>query len=104
MKKSLKRCYRCLDLPYDATEEEVISRENALVKILKSEALEKNISQNKKIKEVQNSSKVIIENIKNNGIPKEEFHRFECSNESIVALIIVCVFFAMVCFFSFYIF
>ena len=103
MEKKLKNSYSCLDLPYNATEEEVVTRETALVKILKSKEHEENVSCEKEIDRIEKSSKYILDNIKNNGIPKEEFHRFEASKESVGAMFIIFVFVLVLCFFSFYI-
>lgn len=101
MKKELKVSYKILDLPYSATEEEVETRKNALIKILESE---KNAKTENKILEIENASKTIITNMENNGIPNEEHHLFESSGESIIALSIVLVFVIIICFFSFYLF
>jgi len=103
MDKKLNKCYLVLDLPYSATIDDVMSRERALIKILNSKANEKNTSCENEIQEVKVSASTIIENIKNNGIPQEKSHRFESSNESIVALFIILLFVGLVCFFSFYI-
>ena len=101
MKKELRRSYKILDLPYSATEEEVETRKNAMIKILESE---KNEKTEKRILELENASEIIILNIKNNGIPNKEHHLFEASNESIIALGIVLFFVCFMCFFSFYFF
>lgn len=104
MEKNLKKSYYYLDLPFNATVEDVQTREKALIKILKAEEKEKNISKQKEILTVKNSAITIIENIKNNGIPKEESHRFESSTESIIILLLVLLFAGSLCFYSFYIF
>ena len=104
MDKKLRKSYECLDLPISATIEEVESREKALIKIYNSKEVEKGISYDKKIGEIEASSKLIIENIKNNGIPQEEHHKFESDWTSIWILSAVLLFAAMLCFFSFYIF
>lgn len=103
MDKNLRKCYQCLDLPFSASIEDVETRENALIKILNAKATEKKVSCEKEISQVQTSSKTIIENIKNNGIPKEEYHRFETSNETITILIVVLGLVGLICFFSFYV-
>ena len=104
MEKELKNSYFRLDLQYSATIEDVESRKKALIKILNMEEKEKNVSKQKEIEQVKDDCAHIIENIKNNGIPKEECHRFEASNESIFGLLIVFAFVFMLCFFSFYAF
>lgn len=104
MNKDLKKCYECLDLPFEATIEDVQVRKNALIKIYNNKSIEKGISYDKQIGLVETSAKAIIENIKNNGIPKEEAHHFESSWKSVSILLITFVFVAMICFFSFYIF
>lgn len=99
MEKNLKKCYRCLDLPFSATEEDVERRKNALIKILDDNMNEKTIA---KISKIENAAEYIISNIKKNGIPKKEHHFFEASTESIIGLLIVFVFVAFICFLSFY--
>ena len=102
MEKKLKRSYRFLDLPFNATEEDVEARKNALNKILISKGQEKNKSYEKQIQDVNDSANLILLNIKNNGIPNEKPHCFESSNESIIVLIIIAFFAGLACFYSFF--
>ena len=102
MKKELKKCYNCLDLEYSATVEEVKVREKALLKILNSTVGKKSCE--KEILNVKKSAREIIENIKNNGIPNEERHRYETSGESIIGLLIVLLFAIMICVLSFHLY
>ena len=97
MNKDLRKSYEILDLPISSTIEDVETRQNALIKIEKSNG---NI---KKIEIIQNSATKIIENIKKNGIPKDN-HKFSASNESLITLIIVFVFSLIACVLSFVIF
>ena len=101
MEKKLKKCYCCLDLPYNATIDEVEAREKAMIKVLNAKENETKISCEKEIEEVQISSKTIVENIKKNGIPKEEYHRFSTSNESLIGWIIIFVLVVVLCVLSF---
>ena len=103
MDKNLNKCYLNLDLPFSATVEDVLSREKALIKILKSKEIEKNISCENEIQEIEFYANTIIENIKRNGMPTEKAHRFETSSESIFGLVVVLAFVTLICFFSFYI-
>ena len=103
MDKNLKRSYKCLDLPYNATAEEVESREKALIKILKAEYEKGDKSRNKKIDKVEKATELILESIKKNGMPKEEYHKFEVSKEALISLIIVFCFVTAICVFSFFI-
>ena len=104
MDKSLRKSYEHLDLPYNSTIDEVQAREKALIKILKSKEIDSGVSYEKEIEKVQNASSLISENIKNNGVPKEDFYKYEASNESIVGLFVILLFVCMLCFFSFYLF
>ena len=104
MEKELKKCYYDLDLSYQATEEDVMARANALTKIFKAKEMEKKISCAEEIEMVKNSSNKIIENIKKNGIPNEDCHRFETSTQSIFVLLIVLFFVGFICAFSFSLF
>lgn len=103
MEKNLRKCYELLDLPYSSTEEEVASREKAMIKIFIAKADEENKSYDQEINDVKSSAKNIITNIKNNGIPKEKHHHFETSRESLISLLIVLMFMGAICFLSFYV-
>ena len=99
MEKNLRNCYRIMDLPFSATKEDVETRKNAMIKTLKAERNEKTDIE---IVKVENASNLILENIKNNGIPQEEDHYFEASTQSIWALSIVLLFVGLFCYFSIY--
>ena len=101
MERELKKSYKCLDLPYNATAEEVETRQKALTKMLSVESEKRGISCEKELMEIQIASKMILENIKNNGIPQEEYHKFQVSNESIISLLIIFFFVGVICVFSF---
>ena len=101
MDKKLKKCYLKMDLEFQATAEEVKTREKALIKILNSKEKEFNISAEKEIADVENSAKMILENIEKNGISSEKCHRFEASNESIICLSVVLFFVVAICIVSF---
>ena len=68
MDKELRKCYQKLDLPYDATEEQVELRKKVLIKIYSAKANDKNISTEKEIEEVEISASLILENIKKRDI------------------------------------
>ena len=104
MNKDLKRSYEFLDLNYSATEEDVCAREKALIKIYHSEELEKRVTREKDIENTKKSAKIILENLKKNGLPQEQDERFDSSWQSAGLLLIVLFVTAMICFFSFYIF
>lgn len=103
MEKELRKCYEVLDLPFSATEEDVKSREKALIKIYNNKSLEKGVSFEKQIGLIESSTVTILENLKKNGIPKDVPHSFNSSWSSIGYLAITLVFIALVCCFSFYI-
>ena len=104
MEKSLRKCYECLDLQFSSTIEQVEAREKALIKIFKAKEKDEKISCKKEIEEIKIAKEKIIENIIKNGVPNDKTHHFETSNESIVALIIVCFCVGLLCYFSFSIF
>lgn len=99
MEKNLRKCYRFMDLPFSATKEDIEMRKNAMIKTLKAK---QNDKIDLEIIKVQNATNLILENLKNNGVPKEEDHYFEASNESIWGLVIVLFFVSLFCYFSFY--
>ena len=98
MNRKLKKCYHYLDLSYDATIEEIQTREKALIRILNVKSKEKNITFEKEKQMIKKYSEKLIDNIKNNGIPKN-VHCFD-TNPLWVGL--AFMFAIMICFFSFY--
>ena len=101
MEKNLKKSYRCLNLPYSATEKEIKSRKEELVKFYMAKNNNKN---EKKIRDVEDSCNLIIDNLIKNGFPSEKDHRFESSNESIVGLLIALVVVSIACYLCCYFF
>ncbi len=97
MNNKLRKSYDILDLSFSATEEEVELRKNALIKI------EKDKNNSKQIEIIEQSAIIILDNIKKNGIPKDN-HKFYTSNESLITIIIVFVFSFIACVLSFIIF
>jgi len=104
MDRNLRKSYECLELPITATEADVLLRQKALIKIYENKTIKTGISYDDKIGKIESSSSIIIENLKNKGIPKEELHRFDSSWKSIGVLSIIFAFVVMICFFSFYVF
>ncbi len=73
MPKDIKRCYHFLDLPYDATIEDVRSRQKMKIKVLRAQAISKGISNKKKINEVAIIGEELINFIEREGVqPKEK--------------------------------
>ena len=101
MKRKLRNSYNYLDLTYQATIEDVERRKSALIKLFNSKSKEKNVSYDKKIKDVEKAANNIIENIKNNGLPNKEYHRFECGWATIISLTVALAFAVGVCAVSF---
>lgn len=97
MNKDLRKCYEILDLPIESTIEDVETRKNALIKIEKSN---ENLNQ---VQVIERSATIIIENIKKNGVTKDN-HSFETSNESLITLFVVFAFSLLACILSFIIF
>ncbi len=94
MERELKKSYRLLNLPFEATEEEVNIRKNAMLKVIETENHKK---RDYDILSIQQASENILNNIKKNGIPKEKDYYFEASTSSIVCLFIVLFFVAVIC-------
>lgn len=68
MTKSLKKCYRFLSLRFDATEKEVKVRQQIMVNNLQAKTKHK--KQILKIEKINNCANAILQNIKQNGVPK----------------------------------
>ena len=95
MDKALRKCYKCLELSYNATEDDVITRQNAMVKILQSKRdVEKDTEE--KISRVKYSAGQIIKNLKEHGLPKVKNYWFETKGENFLTQIIVLFFVAFI--------
>ena len=95
MDKALKKSYEYLELSYNATEDDVVTRQNAMLKILQSKSSsEKHLEE--KISKIKNSAEKIIKNLQENGLPKVKQPWFETKTESLFAQIIVLFFVGLI--------
>lgn len=99
MNNKLKRYYEKMNLPYNATIEEVENKKQILIKMYSSQKNEE-----KKLQKLEDMTNFIIVNIKENGIPKIKEHQFNVSWQSIFTSILVLFCVAVLCYLSFYIF
>lgn len=91
MIKKLKKSYFYLDLPYDATLEQVQTQEKMLIKILRAKALKTGKSQKKNIDRIVESANFIQENLEKNGIPDIKECSFNSSGKTLVTQTFVLI-------------
>ena len=72
MTKEMKRYYHFLDLPYNATIDDVRSRQKVLIKVLRAKAIKRGISYKKKINKIAIVGEEIINFIKGYGVQPPE--------------------------------
>ena len=89
MLKKIKKCYFYLDLPYNATLEQVKTQEKMLIKILRARALKTGKSQKKKINRIAECANFIQENLEKNGIPNIKECSFNTSGKELVTQLFV---------------
>ncbi len=103
MKAEIKKCYRYLDLPYNATKEDVELRQKIRIKILKSKANSKNKSYDKEIEKVNFSALTLLDFIDKNGVQEPAKFSFRPSAEHIYGELFVLLMLIIVCATTFFI-
>lgn len=103
MIKQIKKCYYRLNLPYTATEEQIITNEKILIKVLRAKAIQKGISNKAKIEQVKADTKVVLQCVKENKNIELKDINFDTSFKGIIIQIcvlamIICI--SATCFFS----
>lgn len=101
MPKDIKRCYHFLDLPYDATVEDVRSRQKVKIKMLRAQAIRKGISNKKKINEVAIIGEELIDFIEREGVQPPEKVLFDTKPNEIFTQLAILFIVATVCVISF---
>lgn len=95
MTKELKRQYYHLDLPFHATEEEVKSKQKAMIKILRAKKIYNGKDTSVEITKTQRAGEEILNYLKNNGVPKK-LHRFETEGRTLLSQLFVLALVAVV--------
>lgn len=101
MKAEIKRCYNYLDLPFDATIQDVELRQKVMIKIYRAKALKTNKSYQDKIDRINNSALTLIDFIDKNGVQKPAIFSFKPSAEDIYGELFVLLIVMMLCVTSF---
>ena len=105
MPSYLKKHYHYLDLPYSATIEEIETREKALVKFWRTKGEQKGMVYAKKVKKIVNSSSIIMNYVKKNGVPNNVESLFDTDKKvifnqlfvlAIMLILAVCCIFALI--------
>ena len=91
MTKEIKKCFYRLNLPYSASEEEILTNEKVKIKILRTKAEQNKRSYDKKIKRIVADTQTILDYIKNNGPITNIEPLFNTSIKSIYTQIVVLV-------------
>ncbi len=97
MKAEIKKCYKYLDLPFNATKEDVELRQKIRIKMLKSKATSKNRSYDEEIEKVNFSALTLIDFIDKNGVQEPQKFSFRPTAEDIygelfILLILIILF------------
>lgn len=87
MTSQIKKCYRILDLPYNASVDEVKTRQKILIKLIRAKGLKTGKTNEKKIKQINIATEKIVFNINKFGIPKQTGTQFETDVNGVVNLI-----------------
>ena len=85
MHKEIKKYYRYLDLPYNATIDDVLTHEKSKIKTLRAKTIKSGKSYKAEIDKVASYSQTVIEYIKTNGVG-EQRTMFESNGERIATL------------------
>lgn len=101
MTKEIKKCYYYLDLPFNATVEQVKVREKVMIKILRAKGMKLGKSYKDEINKVVLSAEGIFDYIKKNGIPKEKEPTFDTSISSLTTQIVAMLVMLIFCVLSF---
>ena len=83
MKAEIKRCYRYLDLPFNATKDDVELRQKMMIKVTRAKAISKGKSYNKRIEKINFSALTLLNFIDEQGIQQPETFSFRPSAEHI---------------------
>ncbi len=70
MDKETKRCYKYLDLSYDATIEEVRHRQKLLIKVFRARAISKGRSAEIEVQKIRDKGNHIVAYIQQHGVGK----------------------------------
>ena len=95
MTKEIKKYYNYLDLPYNATEEEVKTNEKAKIKVLRAKAIKYGKDYSKVINKIAQYSENLLEHIKKNGVGVER-QTLKPTLERVSTLFFVLVLFVIV--------
>lgn len=91
MTKEIKKCFYRLNLPFSATEEEILTNEKVRIKILRAKAVKNKRSYEEKISKVVDDTKTILDYIKNNGPINAKEPLFETPIKAIYTQIVVLI-------------
>ncbi len=86
MLNQVKRCYNYLDLPYNATIEDVQTRQKVMIKLIRAKGLKTGKLNEKKIKKINIAADKIVFYINKFGVAKKGF-KFETDVNSTVNLL-----------------
>ncbi len=91
MTKDIKRYYHFLDLPYDATIEDVQSRQKVMIKVLRAKAIKRGVSYKKKINKIAVIGEEVINYIKGYGVQPPEKILFDTKTSDLLTQIFLLV-------------
>ena len=96
METNIKKCFRYLDLPFDATKEDIELRQKIMIKMVKSKSVKDNRNYDDKIEKINFSALTLLDFIDKNGKQEPEKFSFRPSMEDLYGelftLLIVVIF------------
>ena len=95
--KRIKSYYNYLDLPYDASEEDVWIKQKTMVRLCRTKAIKDGEKSNSTIRKINQAASTVIGYIRENGpMTVEQNHRETIKNEIFALLLAILVTFALV--------
>lgn len=81
--RKVKKAYDYLDIDYNATEEEIRTRQRVLIKVARAKVNEQDKVTQKKIDKITHATRIILKYIKRSGVPKDDGINLDATGESI---------------------
>lgn len=97
MMKNIKYYYNYLDLPYNATEQDVVIKQKTMTRLYRLRAIKKGKTSNSRINRINQSASILVGYIReNNPNLTSENHRVSLKNELFALILVTLICFAFV--------
>lgn len=91
MPKQIKKHYHFLDLSYTATEEDILYKQKALIKFYRAKGIKRGVAYTNKINKVVNSTNVVLNFVKKNGVQTNVEPLFDTQKSTIFSQVFAFV-------------